>query len=1358
MASAIETLNSYVPRLVARRLAADPAPLAGPVSDHLPAAMLFADISGFTAMTEQLLQQGPQGLEQITEVLNSYFGRLIALIGAHGGDVVKFAGDAVLALWPAGAGDLATAVQRAAACGLAVQSALPNYQVAEGRRLAVRIGIGAGDVAVAQMGGVGGRWELLVAGPPVLQMSAAEQQAQPGEVVVSPEAWTLVAHEGAGTPLPGGGVRLERVRAPRPVAAAPAPELAPEVEPALRAYIPGAVLARLRAAETGWLAELRRVTVLFLNLPAFSHTMPLDQAQTTMHALQTILQRYEGTVNKLSVDDKGASLVIAFGLPPLAHEDDAVRGAQAALALAGYLRDAGMPGAIGVTTGRAFCGIVGSTERREYTMIGAVVNLAARLMQAAPGAILCDSATYQAAQAQVEFAVLRPIHVKGRSDAVPVYRPLGVVRAVEAPQPALIGRAAERAALEAALGRLTHGGDGGVVFIEGEAGIGKSRLALALREDATGQDITVLAGAGNAMDQATAYHAWRPVFDAVFDRYGAHDAAARRERVLATLAAFPDGLRLAPLLDTLLQLDLPETDITAQMSAQVRAENTRILLVGLLLAVARRGPALLVLEDAQWMDSASWALAVEAASRVRSLLLVVVTRPPGDPPPGEYRALLTMPGAQRIRLDSLPPAETLALVCARLGVPTLPEPVAALIRDKAEGHPLFSEELAYALRDAGLLIVADGECRLAPGAADLRALTFPDNVQGVITSRIDRLTPQQQVTLKAASVIGRVFPVRVLRDIHPIEDDKPHLVRELQTLDRLNLTLRDSPPPDLAYMFKHVITQEVAYNLMLFAQRRQLHRAVAEWYEARYANDLAPYYAILAHHWGKAEVADKTLFYLEKAGQAALRSYANQEAISFFRDLLALHAREGTADEQTRRARWEWQVGEAHYGLGQLAESRAHLERAAALFEQPLPQGTVRMAFGLLNEIRRQVGHRVRLPLQRQRAGRRPNPQRAVLLEAARTFERLGQIFYVGNEALPAGYAALRCLNLAESAGPSPELARAYATVSGAASIVPLYRLARAYGRRAQAIANRVRDLPTQLWVLQVIGYYNIGIGHWTEAREALTRGMAIADQLGDRRRSEESLGLLMVVAYLQGEFAARRAHSAQYAASTHGGDPQIQFLARTQRVENALPVGDLAAAQTALDEAMPLLAANLGAAAEILGYGLLALTRLRHSDPVAAREHARHAAARIAATSPTLVYALEGYAAVAETTVMLWETGRHDPATARADRRAAHRAVRALNNFARVFPIAAPRAGRWRGVVAWLDGHPALARTVWARSLETATRLAMPYEQALLHYEMGRHARGRARRAHLAQARAIFARLGATGDLARLDAVARDP
>ncbi|MEK7277702.1 MAG: guanylate cyclase, partial [Chloroflexota bacterium] len=161
-------------------------------------------------------------------------------------------------------------------------------------------------------------------------------------------------------------------------------------------------------------------------------------------------------------------------------------------------------------------------------------------------------------------------------------------------------------------------------------------------------------------------------------------------------------------------------------------------------------------------------------------------------------------------------------MCDRLGVSSLPDSVAALIREKAEGHPFFSEELAYALRDSGLIRIVDGQCRLSPEAGDFRSVNIPDTVQCVITGRIDRLEPPQQLTLKVASVIGRVFAYRVLRDVHPVDDDKPKLVEYLNTLDRLDITPRDRPEPDLAYIFKNIITHEVAYNLMLFSQRRQL--------------------------------------------------------------------------------------------------------------------------------------------------------------------------------------------------------------------------------------------------------------------------------------------------------------------------------------------------------------------------------------------------------------------------------------------------------------------------------------------------------------------------------------------------------
>ena len=175
-------------------------------------------------------------------------------------------------------------------------------------------------------------------------------------------------------------------------------------------------------------------------------------------------------------------------------------------------------------------------------------------------------------------------------------------------------------------------------------------------------------------------------------------------------------------------------------------------------------------------------------------------------------------------------------------------------------------------------------------------LTLPDTLQAAITNRIDSLDPSQQLTLKVASVIGRIFAFRVLQAIHPIETDKPSLLDYLDTLTRLSLTLIESEAPDLAYIFKHAVTQEVAYNLMLFSQRRQLHQAVAEWIEESNQQNIQPFYPLLAHHWAQAaETPDavrnahairKAVEYLEKAGEQAMENYANAEAIHFFQQAL----------------------------------------------------------------------------------------------------------------------------------------------------------------------------------------------------------------------------------------------------------------------------------------------------------------------------------------------------------------------------------------------------------------------------------------------------------------------------------------
>jgi predicted ATPase len=452
---------------------------------------------------------------------------------------------------------------------------------------------------------------------------------------------------------------------------------------------------------------------------------------------------------------------------------------------------------------------------------------------------------------------------------------------------------------------------------------------------------------------------------------GGRDPEARSRAVLELLG--PDESReFAPLLDVVLPLELPETPRTTGLSAQGRADRTRNLLVRLLRAATGGAPTVLVLEDAHWLDSASWALALAVSRQITPLLLVLVARPQAErhqmtegTGSAAARRLLEEPDTRRLLLDPLPSDDVEALVCQSLGVDGVPEVVASLIQEKAEGNPLFVEELAYALRDAGLVQVVDGQCRLASGV-DVRGLGLPDTVHGVITSRMDRLTPAQQLTLKVASIIGRVFAFRVLRDVHPLRDRAAHLADDLTVLERASLTVLDTPDPDLAYLFKHLVVQEAAYNLMLVSQRRQLHHAVAEWHERNHEGDLAQLAPLLAYHWRGAEVPARAIDYLEQAGAHALRTGAYQEAVRFFTDALelddAVRWMGADSDRDTwaacrgapapdaptiRRARWEHLLGDAYLGLGQLGSERHHLHAALALLNRRVPASGRRLAVGL---------------------------------------------------------------------------------------------------------------------------------------------------------------------------------------------------------------------------------------------------------------------------------------------------------------------------------------------------------------------------------------------------------------------------
>jgi len=909
-----EGVASFVPARVARQFAANPHPSGGPQADRFIGAVLLADISGFTGLTEALARRGEVGVEDLTRCLNVYFGRLIDLIVEHGGDVVKFAGDALMAIWSTDAEDLAASACRAAQCGLAAQERLHDFPVTADVRLSLRIGLSAGPLAILHVGGVDGRCELVATGEPLAGMNAANAQARPGEVVMSADSWALVRDRIVGEPLPGGAVRVRGVRDP---AALGPPEPIPAADRrALLAYVPAAVVDQFGRGGSDWLAELRHVTVLFVNFPGLTPSTPLERAHAVMGELQTILHRYEGTINKLSVDDKGASMIAALGLPPLSHEDDAERAVRAALAIRERLALKQVRHSTGIATGLAFCGIVGNTTRREYTMIGDVVNLAARLMQAAKGGILCDRGTYEAGRSRLAFEPLPAIHVKGKAGDIPVYHPTesaarsGAHRSEAAD--ATVGRLSEQQAIDEALRELAERGEGAVIVFEGMVGIGKSRLIEEVRRRARRFGLACLESGGDAMEKSTAFYAWRGIFEQAFGLDPGAGEDERQARISARIAerGRVEWAERLPLLNPVLQTSFRSTEATTSLDERARASATYDLLADLLVAVSHHGSRqVVVLEDSQWMDSASLALASRISVRAEPVVMVFAMRPIPGPAFEEIGALSRTPRARRFDLEPLDPHETVEIACRALGVARVPEAVEAIIRSKAEGNPLLSQELAGALRDAGLIQVSNGECRLAPGAGDLRSMELPNSIQGAVTARMDRLSPSQRLLLKFASVVGRVFESDVVVRLHQGQADEASVLDDLRALEAMRVTSLERSDPAPAYSFRHLAFQEVTYRQMLFSHRRQLHLAMAELLEERHAAALAAAYPVLALHWRKAvEDGDaepalvwKAIDYLQKAGEQALQQFANPEAVESLSGALHLLEKLPGSVDRSRR-------------------------------------------------------------------------------------------------------------------------------------------------------------------------------------------------------------------------------------------------------------------------------------------------------------------------------------------------------------------------------------------------------------------------------------------------------------------------
>jgi len=948
----LQSISAYVPSRVVRQAITDPNSPSLGREERLHAAFLFADVSGFTAMSESLAQIGKEGAEELTRVLNAYFTTMIDLVRGYGGQVIKFSGDAVTCAFTnpricksanLQICNLQTEVLRACACAMAMQERMAGFRAVETRggvfELRMKIGISAGSVLSLSVGDQQEGLEYVLAGRPLDRMAAAEHHAAAGEVVVdggcladievraTPDVWgelgVAVGKEREGfLPVEGLTRQVGMVEEDEVNWHALSDEAAELVMARLMPYLPPTVYEQIIEGQRQFVGEHRRVVSLFVNF--FGLDYDVDPAagrklQRYFTAMQEIIHRYGGRLNRVTTGDKGSVLHLIFGAP-VAHEDDEERALGCALEMqqsaVGMRYEADkLPfitdQRIGIASGYVFAGDVGSERRREYTVMGDVVNLSARLMQAArAGEILLDRDTARQAEGAFVCKELTPIRVKGKQEPIPVCQAIGVregrkiwadgeVRVRRRASP-IVGRGQELAQIEEVIEQVVAG-RGQLLVISGEAGTGKSRL---LEELATLVQKKVKGARGLGGDclsygSQSPYLPWIQFFTAFFG-LSAGEGERHAEKVLRIeryLGEVDPALKdWVPLMGQLLGLPVPDNELTASLDAQLRKQRTFDVTLTLLRHQAQQVPLfLIVFEDVHWIDAISLELLNHVARNVADhrILLVTLHRPTI-----ELTEWMRYEHYHRIELTDLPAEDTLQLMKLKLGMPEVPEPLRKrVLRGEAQVNPFFAEEVINALVDRGYLVPKDtGEGYSLKG--DLSQVDIPDSVQALVMSRIDRLDESSKLTVKVAAVIGRTFKYRTLQAIYPVEITPERLRHNLERLSQLDLTPLDRPAPEEAaslpsileweYIFKHIITQEVAYESLLYAHRRELHHHAGEYLERTYPDRLEEHYELLAHHYYQSGDQGKSWDYLIKAGDKARGKYANGAAIARYNQALSL--------------------------------------------------------------------------------------------------------------------------------------------------------------------------------------------------------------------------------------------------------------------------------------------------------------------------------------------------------------------------------------------------------------------------------------------------------------------------------------
>jgi class 3 adenylate cyclase/tetratricopeptide (TPR) repeat protein len=1115
-------------------------------------------------------------------------------------------------------------------------------------------------------------------------------------------------------------------------------------------------------------AERKHITVLFSDLSGYTAMSekldPEEVKEITSRIFSevtAVVDRYDGIIENYV----GDAVMALFGVPKV-HEDDHLRAIRAARDIHEIVDRIGrgyeqkikrrLTMHTGIATGLVVTGDL-NLEKGTHGVAGDTINLASRLSGIAkPGEILVGETTYHQSNGVFSFDRLEPVSLKGKAEPVTPYRLIDMkpeplrglaTQGISSP---LVGRHAELAAIKTCVNRLVDG-QGGILSVIGDAGLGKSRLMAEIRHHFERENLLWLEGRALSYGQKMSYWPFREIlwqYAGIAEEDDDTEAWSKLETSISAL--FPaDSEEILPYLASLIGLEV-KGELGKKLKyldgestgKQVYLSSRRFFE-----RAAGNRPLVLVFEDLHWADESTILLIEHLFPLIDRVPLLVcgVTRPEMGLPAARLRESALRDHGRRyteIRLNPLSPTECTNLMNNLLDIENLPSRVRQGILQKADGNPFFLEEIMRTLVDKGAVRPdAYGRWKAAPS---IETIAIPDTIQGVIMARIDRLDEEVKQVLKTASVIGRAFLYRLLKKV---TDAVRELDKDLDRLTATDLIREKQKTPELEYVFKHALVHESTYESILLKKRHELHGKVAAAIETLFSDRLEEFSSVLAYHYARAELWEKAQEYLFKAGDQAGRIAADAEALTHYQQALETYTRVfGDKWDPVQRASLERKMGEAFYRKGDHEKASEYLRSALGYLNKPLPESRWGVRLAISREIAVQIGHRL-IPGRFVRPSQEPDPATA---EEARIYEAQGLMHIVTNVEKTL-LNSLRRLNFSERRGYHRGIVTGAAFAQGTAVTLGLLKVAQYYGRRALSAAEAIEDRGAYGYACTAMTLQEVVTGRLASA---MTYGRQAIEGLSESGYWDPRVwGFAMAftgtwACGFSGNHAeALRAGQGLVRFGEDAGDLEalcfgldglgtIQYFAGQldEAAYNSKRALDLA--ETIPDHATRIFAGSFLGRCNLRRNNLAeALRVLRQTEDYLNKHHMKRYIAS--------AFLHNGLAEVC------LSAGERNTGSDRAMwlKESKRRCDDALKSSKLLFRPLLPEAMRLKGTYEWLERRPSAAEKWWNKSLNLADRMGIPYHSGLAHLEMGRRLK---ERAHLEQAEAFFRQVGAEWDLAQ--------